>query len=92
MIDYSLESRHVKEAVTLVQTVDSEAPLPHLPVELHLSKTPRADREKVLKKVKHFPLTTPMGPAPKPPNWCTKEVLEGKRGQERLDTLHRFMV
>ena len=75
-----------------MQTADSVPPLPHLPVELHLSKSPRAYREKVLKRVKQFPLTTPMGPARKPPNCCTQEVLEGKWGQERLDTLHRFMV
>ena len=52
MIDYSVVSRHLKDAVTAVHTVSGEAPVPHLPVELHLSKTPRAYRERVLKRVK----------------------------------------
>ena len=91
-IDYFVVSRHLQEAVKHLHTVGSEPPIPHLPVKLVLDAHPRQYRERVLKRIKQFPLSTPFGPAPRPPNWDTTAVTADTSGQHRIDALHAFVV
>ena len=91
-IDYFIISRQLLPAVVTVHQVGEEPPRPHLPIRLKLSAKPREFRERVLKRAKAFPSHLPYGPHPRPPDWSTAASLEGKHGQERINSLHEFVV
>ena len=91
-IDFFVLSRHRQEAVLHLHTVGSEPPRPHLPLRLKLNAKPKEYKERVLKRIKQFPLETPTGPTPRPPDWNTEEITAGKTGQDRANALHGFLV
>ena len=51
-IDYFVISRDLGQAVLGVQVVEGEPPIPHVPSQLRLSRTPRQYKELIMKKVK----------------------------------------
>jgi hypothetical protein len=91
-IDYFVVSRQVHISHQYVAIVGGEPPRPHLPTRIRLSVTPRAHRERTLKRVKQFPFYRPIGPQPKPPDWDTSGVTEGLQGQAKVDALYPFVI
>ena len=91
-IDYFIVSRDLVQAVVALHILGSEPPMPHVPVRLKLARSPRSFKERVLKKMKQFPLEHPTGCNPKPPQWGTTNATEGLIGGERVDAVHAFFI
>ena len=72
--------------------VGSEEPKPHLPIRLKLNEKPRQYRERVLKKVKTFPLFHPIGPIRRPAELDTNSATQDLHGQARIDALHTLVI
>ena len=91
-IDYFIISRTLAQAAEAVHSVGSEPPIPHIPVRLQLSRCPRSYRERVLKRIKQFPLEHRVGCNPKPPAWEAAETLPELPELEQLNSLHSSFV